>query len=262
MIVMIFFASFQASRDWGDLLSLLAVGAVGMLMKRYGWSRPAFLIGFVLSEQLEAAFYRTIQVYGFDFLTRPISLILLVLCGLSAALAWRNMQMIQARNNSQEKIATKVISKIIRRQHIMMASGLLTLVLIIIADVADLRFLSNAFPITVATITGGLLLLVIFRLLAKEPHSSLFEGVNEIDARAGRGSIYYFSWLGGIVALSAVFGFTIAAPLFVFIFLRYLGRAGNLMSTISAASISALLYLMQYLLVLEYPRGFLQTLIP
>jgi len=134
-------------------------------------------------------------------------------------------------------------------------------VLIIIADVASLRFLSNAFPITVAIITGGLLLFVIFHLLAKEPHSSLFEGANEIDTKSGRGAIYYFVWLGGIVALSAVFGFTIAAPLFVFVFLKYLGGARNLMSIISAASISALLSLMQYLLVLEYPRGLLQSLI-
>ena len=260
MIVMIFFASFQASRDWGDLLALLGVGAFGMLMKRYGWSRPAFLIGFVLSEQLEAAFYRTIQVYGFDFLTRPISLILLVLCGLSAALAWRNMQMIQARSKSQQKTAKDVVSKSIRRQHISMASSLLAIALIIIVDVADLRFLSNAFPITVATITGGFLLLFIFRLLAKEPQSSLFDGINENDANSGRGAIYYFAWLGGIIALSAVFGFTIAAPLFVFVFLRYLGGAGILMAAISAASISGLLYMMQYLLVLEYPRGLLQSL--
>ena len=47
MIALIFFAAFQATRDWADLLALFIFSILGVYMKRFGWSRPALLIGFV-----------------------------------------------------------------------------------------------------------------------------------------------------------------------------------------------------------------------
>ena len=44
MIVLIFFAAFQATRDWQDLIALLVMGTLGCFMKRFGWSRPARLL--------------------------------------------------------------------------------------------------------------------------------------------------------------------------------------------------------------------------
>ena len=53
MIMVICFAAFQAQRDLGDLITLFVVGLLGILLKRFGWPRPAFLIGFVLADQSE-----------------------------------------------------------------------------------------------------------------------------------------------------------------------------------------------------------------
>ena len=53
MIVVVSFAAFQATRQFMDLVALLAVGVLGVLLRRFGWSRPAFLIGFVLAPQAE-----------------------------------------------------------------------------------------------------------------------------------------------------------------------------------------------------------------
>ncbi len=41
IIVMIFMSAFQAKSDWGDIVALFVVGAVGIYMKRFGWSRAA-----------------------------------------------------------------------------------------------------------------------------------------------------------------------------------------------------------------------------
>src|SRR3546814_1723441 len=60
----------QASGDWGDLVALMLFGLLATFMKLFGWSRPALLIGVVLSQELEAAFYRTAQIHGFGLLTR------------------------------------------------------------------------------------------------------------------------------------------------------------------------------------------------
>src|SRR5690606_19512416 len=46
MIMVICFAAFQTTRITADLLALLAVGVLGILMRRFGWPRPALLIGF------------------------------------------------------------------------------------------------------------------------------------------------------------------------------------------------------------------------
>jgi len=57
MIMVISFAAFQATKDMMDLWMLLIFGVIGIFMKRFGWSRPAFLIGFVLATQAESYFH-------------------------------------------------------------------------------------------------------------------------------------------------------------------------------------------------------------
>jgi len=63
MIMVICFAAFQAQRDLGDLITLFVVGLLGILLKRFGWPRPAFLIGFVLADQSETELYQAVQFY-------------------------------------------------------------------------------------------------------------------------------------------------------------------------------------------------------
>ena len=63
MIMVICFAAFQAQRDLGDLITLFVVGLLGILLKRFGWPRPAFLIGFVLADQSETYLYQAVQFY-------------------------------------------------------------------------------------------------------------------------------------------------------------------------------------------------------
>ncbi len=58
MIMIISFAAFQATRSYYDLLALFAVGMIGLFLRRFGWSRPAFLIGFVLALGAERYLYQ------------------------------------------------------------------------------------------------------------------------------------------------------------------------------------------------------------
>ena len=47
MLVLIFFAAFQATRHWNDLIALFIFGTLGTFMKRFGWSH-ALLVAFSL----------------------------------------------------------------------------------------------------------------------------------------------------------------------------------------------------------------------
>ncbi|MEM9684944.1 MAG: tripartite tricarboxylate transporter permease, partial [Pseudomonadota bacterium] len=89
MLVLIFFAAFQATREWNDLIALFVMGTLGVFMKRFGWSRPALLIGYFLAPRLEPTIYQAYQVYGLKFFERPIVIVLVILTILSIFMAWR-----------------------------------------------------------------------------------------------------------------------------------------------------------------------------
>ena len=79
MFGLIFFAAFQATRHWGDLVLLMVLGTLGVYMKRFGWPRPALLIGFVLADKVEKGVYLTYTVHGVNMFTKPIVIVLIVL---------------------------------------------------------------------------------------------------------------------------------------------------------------------------------------
>jgi len=76
MVLIITFACYQATRSWGDLVALLLMGILGWIMKQYGWPRPAALIGYVLSDNLETYLFISVQRYGAEWLTRTGVLVL------------------------------------------------------------------------------------------------------------------------------------------------------------------------------------------
>ena len=49
VVVIVFLASFQATRHYGDLWSLLFFSLLGWFMKRFSWPRPPLILGLVLS---------------------------------------------------------------------------------------------------------------------------------------------------------------------------------------------------------------------
>uniref|UniRef100_UPI0030F3B451 tripartite tricarboxylate transporter permease n=1 Tax=Vreelandella lionensis TaxID=1144478 RepID=UPI0030F3B451 len=74
--ILILFAAYQATRSLGDLFALGIIGAIGVLFKQANWSRPAFLIGFVLAPGAEAYFYQAAQFQGAEAFMRPGVLII------------------------------------------------------------------------------------------------------------------------------------------------------------------------------------------
>jgi TctA family transporter len=91
MILIITFASYQATYSWGDLIALLVMGVLGWLMKQFGWPRPAALIGFVLAGNLEQYLFISVQRYGVGWLTRPgvIIMAVIIVASLGASIAYQ-----------------------------------------------------------------------------------------------------------------------------------------------------------------------------
>lgn len=70
--------TYATSNSPMDILFLVLFGALGLLMKEWNYSRPAFLIGFVLAPMIETYLHISLSAHGWSFLTRPISIIAIV----------------------------------------------------------------------------------------------------------------------------------------------------------------------------------------
>ena len=83
VIVMVFLASFQATRHYGDLISLLIFSFLGWFMKRFSWPRPPLILGLVLSNVIEDYLSISVSRYGAYWLLRPGVLVIGVLIAAS-----------------------------------------------------------------------------------------------------------------------------------------------------------------------------------
>ena len=90
VVVIVFLASFQATRHYGDLWSLLAFSLLGWLMKRFSWPRPPLILGLVLSGIIENYLFISISRYGATWMMRPIVMIVMVLIAASLYYGIRN----------------------------------------------------------------------------------------------------------------------------------------------------------------------------
>jgi TctA family transporter len=79
IISITFVGAFQGAKEWGDLFVLLGLGVLGWIMKRLRWPRPPLILGFVLGDIFENSMFISVERYGFDWLTRPIVMVLLAI---------------------------------------------------------------------------------------------------------------------------------------------------------------------------------------
>ena len=79
LLVVMVFASYQASRHWGDILVFLFIGLLSWFMKQLAWPRAPLIIGFVLAKGTERYLFISIERYEYSWLTRPGVLILAAL---------------------------------------------------------------------------------------------------------------------------------------------------------------------------------------
>lgn len=88
-LVMVTLSAFQVSLSLSDLVVLVAAGALGLLLARGGYSRPAFALGFVLGGPVERYFSLAWQIDGPALLLRPSVMIVIGLGGMLIAFSKR-----------------------------------------------------------------------------------------------------------------------------------------------------------------------------
>lgn len=252
MIMVISFAAFQATKDMMDLWMLLVFGLIGIFMKRFGWSRPAFLIGFVLATQAESYLNMSVQFYGWEMFLRPGVIIILALSAISVYFSRRGT--VDENAELMEKARTKGLSL---QPQILFAGFIFLTILLAIYDSYQQSFLGGIFPLVIgiAILPFGLWLLWIL-MNDKEGNPAIFDAEQVAAPGTFKASWYEpILWIGGLYVLSIIIGFVPSVILFFILFLTLKAQTGWLQTALLTAGGTGLLLAFGYFLNLEFPQG-------
>ena len=84
---------FVSDVQWQNLVVLVLFSAIGYGFQRAGWPRSPFVIGLVLGGQAEASLHQALQLWGYSFFLRPLSLVLIsMIVGLMVYAFYRNFR--------------------------------------------------------------------------------------------------------------------------------------------------------------------------
>lgn len=260
MMVLIVFTSYQTTRSWGDLYTLMGVSAFGVLMKRFDWPRPALVIGYVLSHNFEARLYQTWQVYGFSFLSRVPAMIILAMIIVSVfvllrASPRRNAAAVTPLTEGDERGPA-------RTRPVAFTCLLIFAIACAIALDADKLFLSKLFPLTILLVTLVLLVVILIRQCFEGPHSPLLADGERKDLLAPAtaditGVGRYFGWFTLLLLATSVVGYLLGVTLFLVCFLTVEVGRPYWRNCVVAAAAACLLATLAFVFHLYYPTGLL-----
>ena len=258
MFGIIFFAAFQATRDWGDLIALFILGSLGVYMKRFGWPRPALLIGYVLSTRVENEIYHTATIYGFDFLKRPIVMVLVVLTVFSIYAA--------ARYKPQTAVLSEegVHSHHTRLPQLVFFFGVVAFTFIVLADGLRWQYLTALYPVTVSLLSLAFLIPLGFEMLRSKKPGTVFYDSERDEFGAGverHSNEHYLGWLLGLMGVAALIGFSLAVATFIYTFMRVKAGSPHWACALGAAVLLMMLGVLSHFLTLVYPEGLLQNFV-
>jgi len=266
MMVVITFAAFQARRDLADLLLLLGIGLVGILLRHFGWPRPAVLIGFVLAPQAETYLYQAVQFYSWGFLARPGVLIIAAITAVSVLAGSRSRVGEEGvlRGRAAAKAAPHPDASQ-RRPQILFAAGVVALFVLAVADGLRHSFLGAVFPVAVGAaslLAGGHVLWAVSGRRIDHPANQDQEvtGAHVGDPGVARpwSSV---AWFVLLFAVAALVGYILAVTVFFVAFVRRRAKRSWPMTIVFTVAVLAGVIALGHALSLNFPRGLLQEFV-
>ncbi|TYC64127.1 tripartite tricarboxylate transporter permease [Stappia sp. BW2] len=265
LFMLISFAAFQSGQNFEDLLALLGIGLIGIFLRRFDWSRPAFLIGFVLSNPVEKFSNQAFQIASFRFrnsfeegmtyLFSPIVIVLIIVTLVSVVLGIRQAKSIMAEGNVQAG------SKRAPLVFLLVIAAYVVASLVNAQMIPDYNMTDKIVPLVICTITLGCCIILLAQMMLRPETDPIFadkERAGE-DADAPYGLWPTLAWFGFLIAASWVVGFILALTAFLIAFLRVRAGAGWPKVLLLTACGVALMCTMAGALNRDFPPGLLQS---
>jgi len=93
ILVFVAIGCYVSEFQWQNLIVLVLLSTLGYGFLRAGWPRAPFVIGLVLGGKAEESLHQALQLWGFSFFLRPISLVLIAMIVLLMGYAlYRNLR--------------------------------------------------------------------------------------------------------------------------------------------------------------------------
>ena len=264
IFMIIAFAAFQSGQNLMDLAALFAVGFLGIMMRRFDWSRPAFLIGFVLANPVENYSNNANQIAGIrfrqgfeagmDYIASPIVLTLLVITVVSVIVGLRQAKNIRAEGEvaSGGKRAPLIF--------LLVMIGFVSFALYDTATIPSYAFVDAVFPVTIASasLLCGLVLLAQMRL---RPETDVLFADRETGGEDADNRFALWptlSWFAALLLATSLLGFILALCGFLLAFFRLRAGLAWARSILLTAIGVAFMCFMAWLLNRDFPPGLLQ----
>lgn len=256
--------AFMATYSMGDLVVTLGMAVLGLFMKRYGWPRPPILIAVALGTVLEKYMMISLGVYGATMFLRPV---FLLVCGiLVAVILWgRHIQNRTAKESQasgdamQEEAVPSETSGAVQTvegrsrfslefigEIVLLAfTGLFFAYMFI--DTYNMSRNAKMLPLLAIALGTPFWFLRVVNLFRKEPRAPSADIMDTgfLTGEDPRGEFLAFARIAVFTLalyLSVwLFGFLLAVPVLVFLYLWWYGRVGWLWSAVAGLAFAAMI---------------------
>lgn len=268
IFMIISFAAFQSGQNLMDLVALFAIGFLGIMFRRFDWSRPAFLIGFVLSNPVENYANNASQIAGIrfrqgwsagmEYLASPIVIILIVITLVSVVLGLRQAKNILAEGDvpSGGKRAPLIF--------LLAMTAFVLYAFIDAAMIPDYAKTDRVFPVFVSSVTLiAAFILLVKMMISDETHTLFADGENSPEALSASYGLWpTLGWFAFLLVLTSIVGFILALAIFLGSFLRIRAGLSWFHTALYATAGICFMMFMAWTLGRDFPPGLLQEYIP
>ena len=266
-----FIGAYQGAHSWGDLVSVLGFGMVGWIMKRLGWPRPPLILGVVIGEIFERYLFISIGRYGWEWMSRPVVMVLLAMAAISILRALRGRIAAFARGGFDVRLTHARLDA-----RVLFSLGALAIIVAALASMQSWPLEARIVPGVAACLA---LVFALFNLAMEafgpaEERADSFGGPivrKPLAAEASmpepavirRRALLYFAWLGAFAAAIVLIGFLPAIFVFVLGFMRIEGREPwPLALSIAGGTMVACWALFDRVLAMPWPHAILADWVP
>ena len=215
ILAILFLGAFNATVSWGDIISLVASGAFGWILKRLNWPRPPLILGLVLGSMCERYYFISVQVYGTGFFSRPIVVVVL-LGALWVILSPYIRRMWRRRKSAETGVKSKTVWKLRRFDHRTLFALIMTVVPVLALWTArNWDYGARLMPMTASSAALLFCILVLIRECVSIEGGPVVQTMGhgvpahspdiaaELVIRRG---LRFFLWIAGTVALAVGIG--------------------------------------------------------
>jgi putative tricarboxylic transport membrane protein len=271
VLSLIYIGAFEASRNWGDLYSLLFFGMLGWAMKHFRWPRPPLILGVVLGGIIERYMFISIERYGVQWTWRPIVVVMFALSILT--LTRPLLQDIREHHGIKAMLSNFGAPRLTTDN--LFPAALLCLFVVMLGMSVQWPFEAKIIPTIVGTVAVIACSLSLANDIFSKPHGDGGIGLDDkakakvsqkihmdIASKTGHlpgGTILirgfmFFGWMVAFLCSMATIGLLPTVPVFVIAYMRLEGPEKWRHAIVMAAIMTALIYVVfDQLLSLPWP---------